>query len=142
MNLVSGWNEMTMTLAKLGIDMAKHSFEVALVQGEKLRHNTFEKAPAGFDALTARLTRQGVSPGYAVMEATGTYSEDLALSLYHAGPRVSVVNPARIKAFGQSELQRHKNDRMDAANMATASFTSVRTEADRVRAAGVRPCAR
>jgi hypothetical protein len=60
MNLVSGRNEISMTLAKLGIDIAKHTFEVALVQGEKLRYNTFENAPAGFDALTAWLTRQGV----------------------------------------------------------------------------------
>jgi transposase len=118
MHLVSGWNEIIMTLAKLGIDIAKHSFEVALVQGEKLRHKTFENAPAGFDALTAWLTRQGVSQGHAVMEATGTYGEDLALYLYQAGHRVSVVNPARIKAFGQSELQRNKNDRMDATCIA------------------------
>jgi hypothetical protein len=32
---------------------------------------------------------------------------------YHAGHRVSVVNPARIKAFEQSELQ-HTTDRTDA----------------------------
>jgi transposase len=123
MNLVSGWNESNMTLAKLGIDIAKHSFEVALIQGEKLRHKTFENAPAGFDAMTAWLTRQGVSQGHAVMEATGTYGEDLALYLYHAGHRVSVVNPARIKAFGQSELQRNKNDRMDAASIARFAVT-------------------
>jgi transposase len=87
MNLVSGWNEITMILAKLGIDMAKHTFEVALVQGEKLRHKTFENAPAGFDALTVWLTRQGVSQGHAVMEATGTYGDDLALYLYQTGLR-------------------------------------------------------
>jgi transposase len=109
---------MRMTLPKLGIDMAKHTFEVAVVHGEKLRHNTFENAPAGFDALTVWLTRPGVSQGHAVMEATGTYGEDLALSVYHAGHRVSVVHPARIKAFGQRERQRHKNDRMAAASRA------------------------
>ena len=118
MNLVSGWNESRMTLPKLGIDIAKRTIEVALVSGEKLRHNTFENAPAGFDALTAWLTRQGVAYCHAVMEATGTYGEDLALYLYQAGHRVSVVNPARIKAFGQSELQRNKNDRMDATCIA------------------------
>jgi transposase len=118
MNLVSRWDESRMTLPKLGIDMAKHTFEVALVHGEKLRHETFENSPVGFHALTAWLPRQGVSQGHAVMEATGTYGEDLALYLYQVGYRVSVVNPARIKAFGQSELQRNKNDRMDAACIA------------------------
>ena len=29
MNLVSGWNERNMPLAQLGLDMAKHRFEVA-----------------------------------------------------------------------------------------------------------------
>lgn len=111
-------NVIIMTLPKLGIDMAKHTFEVAILHGEKLRHQQFENAPAGFHALTVWLTRQGVSQGHAVMEATGTYGEDLALYLYHAGRRVSVVNPARIKAFGQSELQRNKNDRMDATSIA------------------------
>ena len=118
MNLVSGWNENRMALPKLGIDIAKRTFEVALIQGEKLRHKTFENAPTGFEALTAWLTRQGVSQGHAVMEATGTYGEDLARYLYQAGHRVSVVNPARIKAFSQSELQRNKNDRMDATCIA------------------------
>jgi hypothetical protein len=60
-------------------------------------------------ALTAWLMPQGIHQAHAVMEATGTYGEDLALYLYQAGHRVSVVNPARIKAFGQSELQRNKS---------------------------------
>jgi transposase len=103
-----------MTLSKLGIDIAQHTFEVALVRGEQLRHKTFENTPAGFHALTAWLMQQSIHQRYAVMEATGTYGEDQALYLYHAGHRVSVVNPARINAFGQSELQRTKNDRADA----------------------------
>jgi transposase len=122
-NLGSGGNEISMTLAKSGIDMAQHPFEVALGQGEQLRHHTFEHAPAGFDALTAWLTRPGVSHGHAVMEATGTSGEDLALYVYQAGHRVRVVNPARMKAFGQSALQRHKNDRMDATCMARGAVT-------------------
>jgi transposase len=116
--LLQDGSESAMTLPKLGIDMAKHTFEVALVRGEKFRHKTFENAPPGFHALTAWLTQQGVHQGHAVMEATGTYGEDLAQYLYDAGHQVSVVNPARIKAFGQSELQRNKNDRMDATCIA------------------------
>jgi transposase len=57
------------------------------------------------------------------MEATGTYGEDLARDVSHAGPQVSVVNPARIKAFGQSALQRNKNERMDATSMARFAVT-------------------
>jgi transposase len=52
------------------------------------------------------------------MEATGTYSDALALFLHQAGHAVSVVNPARIKGFAESELRRNKTDRADAALIA------------------------
>ena len=100
------------------VDLANHTFEVALVRGEKLRHKRFENSPPGLHALTAWSTQRGVHHGHAVMDATGMYGEDLAQYLYDAGHRVSVVNPARINAFGQSERQRNKNDRMDATLMA------------------------
>jgi transposase len=48
------------------------------------------------------------------MEATGIYWEAVAECLLHAGYRVSVVNPAQIKAFGQSRLVRTKTDKADA----------------------------
>jgi transposase len=107
-----------MALPKLGIDIAKRTFIVALLGEEKCWRKTFENTATGFQALTAWLTRHHVHQVHAVMEATGTYGEDLALYLYQAGHRVSVVNPARIKAFGASELQRTKNDRADAALIA------------------------
>ncbi len=52
------------------------------------------------------------------MEATGTYGEALALYLSDKGHVVSLVNPARIKAYGQSELSRNKTDKADAALIA------------------------
>jgi transposase len=51
---------------------------------------------------------------HACLEATGTYGDALAEHLYHAGHVVSLVNPARIKGFGQSELSRTKTDKADA----------------------------
>jgi transposase len=52
------------------------------------------------------------------MEATGAYWEALALYLHGLDQHVSVVNPARIKAFAQSELLRTKTDAVDAALIA------------------------
>ena len=52
------------------------------------------------------------------MEATGAYWEALASYLRGLEQRVSVVNPARIKAFAQSELLRTKTDAVDAALIA------------------------
>lgn len=49
-----------------------------------------------------------------VLEATGIYHEQLALTLHDAGFRVSVVNPAHIKAFGQSLGATHKTDKQDS----------------------------
>lgn len=48
------------------------------------------------------------------MEATGSYGEALATYLFDQGVRVSVINPARIHAFANTELSRSKTDRGDA----------------------------
>ena len=49
-----------------------------------------------------------------VLEATGPYSEAVAIVLADANWAVSVVNPARITGFAQSELSRSKTDKADA----------------------------
>jgi len=48
------------------------------------------------------------------MEATGSYSQPLALFLSEHLALVSVVNPQAIKAFGQIKLRRSKTDPADA----------------------------
>jgi transposase len=48
------------------------------------------------------------------MEATGVYSVPLAEFLTDQDVWVSVVNPAKIKAFAQSKLSRAKTDQADA----------------------------
>jgi transposase len=107
-----------MNLPKLGIDVAKQTCEGALLQEGKYQHKKFANSPGGFRTLEEWLQGRGVVQVHAILEATGTYGEALALQLYEAGHQVSIVNPARIKAFGQSELQRNKTDRTDAALIA------------------------
>ncbi|MBT9568354.1 MAG: transposase [Thiobacillus sp.] len=48
------------------------------------------------------------------MEATGPYSAQAALALVNSGWKVSVVAPARINGFAQSDLARDKTDQADA----------------------------
>lgn len=48
------------------------------------------------------------------LEATNVYGHWLASHLYEAGHDVSIVNPSRIKGYGQSQLSRTKNDQADA----------------------------
>ncbi|HKR94302.1 MAG TPA: transposase [Candidatus Angelobacter sp.] len=101
-------------LPTLGIDISKDSFHVELSINHKLRHRQFTNRPEGFAELRAWLAKHEAPPVHACLEATGPYSEALALYLYEQGHTVSVVNPVRIKAFGQSELLRNKDDRPDA----------------------------
>src|ERR1700742_4007527 len=101
-------------LPTLGIDLSKASFHVELARHGKLRHRKFANHQTGFAELNAWLTKQQAPQVHACLEATGTYGDDLAAYLYQHGHTVSVVNPAQIKAFGQSELLRNKDDRPDA----------------------------
>lgn len=99
----------------LGIDIAKATFEVVLQVGPRQHSRGFDNSPAGFRALSRWLDKCGAGQVWAVQEATGRYGEALAHYLSQQGHAVSVVNPARIKAYGAAKLQRAKTDRLDAA---------------------------
>lgn len=101
-------------LPTLGIDISKDSFHVELAINHKLRHRRFTNRQEGFAELSVWLAKHKALTVHACLEATGPYSEALALYLHEQGQTVSVVNPAQIKAFGQSELSRNKADRPDA----------------------------
>ena len=107
-------NELNL-LPALGIDVSKDYFHVELGLGEKKRNRKFTNRADGFAELAVWLGKQQVPQAHVCLEATGPYSEALALYLHQQGHYVSVVNPVRIKAFGQSELLRNKDDRPDAA---------------------------
>jgi transposase len=98
----------------LGIDISKDSFHAELSLEGKLRHRKFANRQPGFVELSNWLVKHKVEQVHICLEATGSYSEPVALYLYERGHLVSVVNPAQIKAFGQSELLRNKDDRPDA----------------------------
>lgn len=103
----------------LGIDISKLKFDVAVVlDNGKFRHKVFANNGAGFSQLSAWLKKHKIEAVHACLEATGTYAEPLALYLCEAGHTVSVVNPAKIKAYGQSHLSRTKTDKADATLIA------------------------
>ena len=111
---------MNETACMVGIDVAKRKFDIALLINNKIKSKVFDNTPAGHKDFSAWLNDRGALPEHThlCMEATGPYSELLATNLVEAGWRVSVVNPARIKGFAQSELARNKTDRADAALLA------------------------
>lgn len=99
----------------VGVDIAKKKFDVALLMESKYKHKLFTNDEAGFEAFIVwLLTFNLLSRPLICMEATGAYSQPLADFLVAKGYPVSVVNPAKVKAFAQSELSRAKTDKADA----------------------------
>ena len=102
----------------LGIDVAKATFEAALLVDGKVLQRSFAMTVPGFDALHAWMRQQEVKQAHACLEATGEYGAALALRLYAVGHVVSIVNPARIAAYAKSRLARTKTDKADATLIA------------------------
>jgi transposase len=100
--------------AILGIDIAKATFDVVLLHSGRQQGAQFSNDPAGFKRLRSWLHKRKVKHLHACLEATGQYGEALAEYLQAEQYTVSVVNPLAIKAYGQSRLQRNKNDQLDA----------------------------
>jgi transposase len=103
-----------MIQAVLGIDVAKETLDVALNQAGKTWQEHFDNTPGGFKRLSRWVEKQVGVGVHACLESTGQYSDGVAEYLYEHGYAVSVVNPARIKAYGGSKLRRNKTDRADA----------------------------
>ncbi len=103
----------------LGIDVSKDGLDVEFVrdQGHEAQH--FPNSAPGFAKLHNWVKRRlDPTTVHACLEATGPYSEAIAEFLYGQGYRVSVLNPARIKGYAESQLRRNKTDRLDAALIA------------------------
>lgn len=116
----SGWtleDGMSAT-AWLGIDIAKDTFAACLLLERRSLQGSFDNSPAGFTKLEHWLKKRKVAQVHACLEATGRYSEGVAEHLHAAGHTVSIINPARLKAFGQASLVRTKTDQTDAALLA------------------------
>lgn len=106
---------MSNLLFHLGMDVAKAKLDCALrFATGKFKSKVVENNPKGFNALNEWLSKHGVTEVHVCMEATGIYWEGVAEHFANMGKVVSVINPAQIKAFGQSELLRTKTDAVDA----------------------------
>lgn len=106
-----------MNKTSVGIDVSKLKFDVAVwMDKTKYKTKKFPNTPAGFNQLLKWL--MPYDSCHICMEATGNYSVPLATFLVDNGFEVSVENPSRIHAFGQSELSRNKTDQGDARMIA------------------------
>jgi len=103
----------------VGIDIAKDKLDVCLLketgQGQEA---TFANNKEGINRLHHWLKKHGAKQAAVCLEATGIYGDLVAETLHSRQYQVSVVNPARIKAYAQSQMRRNKTDRLDAALIA------------------------
>lgn len=98
----------------LGIDVAKKTLDVVLLREGRAVYRQWDNQLSGYQHLCAWLAQQQVGPVHACLEATGQYGEGVAAYLFDQGHSVSVVNPARIKHYANSQLRRNKTDKADA----------------------------
>jgi transposase len=102
----------------LGIDIAKETFDAAMLGNEQTWRGQFANDRSGFDRLERWLSKRKAEAVHACMEASGNYWVELALFLQDQGYRVSVVNPELIKRHAEAIMQRNKTDREDALTIA------------------------
>ena len=103
-----------MSKSVLGIDVSKDTLDVVLLNAEDNHHAVIGNNEVGFLEINKWLRKHEAGKVHVYLEATGQYSTPIAEHLFAKGHQVSVINPLRIKAYGQSRLIRNKTDKLDA----------------------------
>jgi transposase len=98
----------------IGVDVSKHSLDWAAGPEEKIQHTRNE--PRAIGALVRRLVT--LDPERIVVESTGGYERALVSKLAEAGLPVVVVNPRRVRSFGEGMGFLAKTDAIDARLLA------------------------
>ena len=108
----------------VGIDVSKETLDLAASGDDQIiSDKKVSNDKAGWKEMikwAKRLARSRFESIHFCLESTGIYGEGL-LEFLQEETRypVSMVNPAQIKAFGQSRLLRTKTDKVDAALIAS-----------------------
>ena len=98
----------------VGIDISKLNFVAGIKINDEYITKSFSNKQSGFDNFLKWITKHSTENYHFCMESTGKYGDALMLFLYNKQHDVSIVNPARIKYFMQSQMSRNKNDPADA----------------------------
>lgn len=97
----------------IGIDISKQTFDVSFREETKVVHKVYSNNEKGFKAFKLRMGH--LKETRIVMEASGPYYVNLASYLHAHNIDVSVVNPLKIKRFGQMKFYRAKTDKKDSS---------------------------
>jgi transposase len=94
----------------VGIDIAKHHFDVAVLPGQQTCRLTYD------DEGLAQLLEwfKPWNQCFIVLEATGGLERRLAGELIDAGHPVAIVNPRQVRDFARATGKLAKTDRIDA----------------------------
>jgi len=107
----------------IGVDVSKATFDAALwghQDFQTMAMAAFPRTEEGVGAFRTWVLAHGGDRIGVAMEATGSYSQELAEWLQRDLPesQVAIVNPSLVKAFGRSLALRNKTDRLDACMLA------------------------
>lgn len=98
----------------IGIDVAKDSFEVCF--GSDGKSKGYANSPNGISRLIGAV-KQIANP-WLVIESSGGYEQNLLISAWKAGIKLSYVNPRQTEAFRRSLGTEAKTDKIDARAIA------------------------
>ena len=98
----------------VGIDIAKHGFDLAFEPKQTIQH--FDNDAKGIGQCCKVLKK--IEPELVVMEPTGGYEIALVTQLYAKGFAVAVVNARKIRDFARASGQLAKTDKLDAQAIA------------------------
>lgn len=105
----------TMELICVGLDVSKDTLDACLLKDGKRHEKQFANDEAGQrKLLNWAQTLAGDSTCHFCLEATGPYSQSVALFLVEQQQAVSVINPARIRFFALAQNAGNKTDKADA----------------------------
>jgi transposase len=100
-----------------GIDVGAKTVVLAWRRGGRtVGQETIPQSVEGHRQMVARL--RALKPAHVVLEATGIYYLDLAVTLAQADLPVSVINPKSFHHFARLKLQGNKTDGIDAQLLA------------------------
>lgn len=102
----------------IGIDISKATFDVALLRDGTYELSCWDNNKEGRRGLHRWLKKRQVTGVPVCLEATGRYGEATARFLHERNYPVSVANPARVAAYGASQLRRNRDDRSAAMTLA------------------------
>lgn len=100
----------------LGIDVGKKDLFCYIISPGRPSSERFDNTSTGVKSLVKWLNKTTPSTQLsACLEQTGHYGDAIATALHRRGINsLHLVNPQRIKSFGQQKLRRNKSDTADA----------------------------